>query len=176
MSSRNRVLSAVAVAVFAMAVSTGCGYERKVKRLDNQEFQHYYALKVYMDEPQRKAFFKLKTRAERDEFLKKRGHWDKFYEYEPHIRDAIFDGKVELGWTKDMVLMAWGLPVDRGRVAGRQATRSERYKYRFEETQDGGVLVWEPGSKTQYAAARLFSREVIFDNDVVAEINNKDEF
>ena len=36
--------------------------------------------------------------------------------------------------------------------------------------------MWEPGSKTQYKAARLFSREVVFDNDVVAEINTKDRF
>ena len=83
---------------------------------------------------------------------------------------------MEIGWTKDMVLMAWGRPIDRGRVAGRQATRSERYIYRFEEDQEGAILVWEPGSKTQYKAARLFSREVVMDNDVVAEINNKDRF
>ena len=172
----HRLLSTLAVGLFAVSVSTGCGIERKLKRLDDQEFQHYYALKVYMDDDQEKAYFKLKTRAERDDFLKKRDLWDKFYDYEPHIREAIYNGRVEVGWTKDMVLMAWGLPIDRGRVAGRQATRSERYTYRFEEDQEGAILVWEPGSKTQYKAARLFSREVIFDNDVVAEINNKDRF
>lgn len=176
MSSRTRLLSAFAVGFLALSVTTGCGIERKLKKLDDQEFQHYYALKVYMDEAQTKAFFKLKTREDRDDFLKKRGLWEKYYDYEPHIREAIYNGRVEVGWTKDMVLMAWGLPVDRGRVAGRQATRSERYIYRFEEDQGGAIMVWEPGSKTQYSAARLFSREIIFDNDVVAEINNKEKF
>ena len=171
-----RLLSVVAMGFLVVSIATGCSIDRKLKNLDDQEFQHYYALKVYMDEPQVKTYLKLKTRAERDGYLKKRGLWDKYYEYEVHVREAIYNGRVEVGWTKDMVLMAWGRPIDRGRVAGRQATRSERYIYRFEENQEGAILVWEPGSKTQYKAARLFSREVVFDNDVVAEINTKDRF
>ncbi len=176
MPRRTHLLSAFAVGFLALSALSGCSIDRKLKKLDDQEFQHYYALKVYMEDGQKKDFLKLKTRAERDEYLKKSGLWDKFYDYEPHIRESIYNGRVEIGWTKDMVLMAWGRPVDRGRVAGRQATRSERYIYRFEEGQDGSILVWEPGSKTQYSAARLFSREVIFDNDVVAEINDKKKF
>ena len=171
-----RLLSAFAMGFLAVSIASGCSIDRKLKNLDDQEFQHYYALKVYMDEPQVKTYLKLKTRADRDDYLKKRGLWDKYYEYEPHVREAIYNGRVEIGWTKDMVLMAWGRPIDRGRVAGRQATRSERYIYRFEENQEGAILVWEPGSKTQYKAARLFSREVVLDNDVVAEINTKDRF
>jgi hypothetical protein len=173
---RNHLISFFAMGFLAVSAASGCSIDRKLKKLDDQEFQHYYALKVYMDEPQVKTYLKLKTRPERDEYLKKRGLWDKYYEYEPHIREAIYNGRVEIGWTKDMVLMAWGRPIDRGRVAGRQASRSERYIYRFEENQEGAILVWEPGSKTQYKAARLFSREVVMDNDVVAEINNKDRF
>ena len=160
----------------ALAATSGCSVDRKMKKFDDQEFQHYYVLKVYMNDAQKKAYFKLKTRAERDAWLKKAGLWDRYYEYEPHVRDEIYNGSVQVGWTKDMMLMAWGRPIDRGRVAGRQAPRSERYIYRFEEAQDGSILVWEPGSKTQYQAARLFKREVILDSDVVAEIINKDGF
>jgi len=156
--------------------TTGCAVDRKLKKFDDQEFQHYYVLKVYMEEDQKKSYFKLKTRDERDAWLKKAGLWDRYYDYEPHVREEIYNGRVQIGWTKPMVLMAWGRPIDRGRVAGRQATRSEQYVYRFEEAQDGSILVWEPGSKTQYHAARLFRRNVIFDNDVVAEINDKDGF
>lgn len=159
-----------------LAIGTGCSLDRKLKKLDDQEFQHYYALKVYMGQDKRKSYLKLKTREERDAWLKAQGLWDRYYEYEPHIRDEIYAGNVQTGWTKDMLLMAWGRPVDRGRVVGRQAPRSERYIYRFEEQQDGSVLVWEPGSKTQYQAARLFTREVILDSDKVAEISTKDGF
>ncbi len=169
----SRVLLVGAMMAFA---APACSIDRKVKNLDSQEFQHYYALKVYMDEDQVKAYLKLKTREERDDYLKKRDLWDKFYSFEPHIREEIYNGRVQVGWTKDMMLMAWGRPVDRGKVAGRQATRSDRYIYRFEEQQDGSIVVWEPGSKSQYHAARLFRREVILDNDVIAEINSKDGF
>ena len=160
----------------ALGASSGCSVDRKLKKFDDQEFQHYYVLKVYMNDAQKKSYFKLKTRDERDAWLKQAGLWDRYYEYEPHVREEIYNGRVQVGWTKDMMLMAWGRPIDRGRVAGRQATRSERYIYRFEEGQDGSILVWEQGSKTQYKAARLFSREVILDNDVVAEIIDKDSF
>jgi len=160
----------------AIGASTGCSVDRKLKKFDDQEFQHYYVLKVYMDDAQKKSYFKLKTRQERDDYLKKAGLWERYYDFEPHVREEIYNGRVQVGWTKDMVLMAWGRPIDRGRVAGRQAQRSERYIYRFEEAQDCSILVWEPGSKTQYHAARLFKREVIFDNDVVAVIKDKEGF
>ena len=166
----------VLVLALSLGLSSACSVDRKVKKLDNEEFKHYYALKVYMSDSKKKEYFKLKTRAERDEYLQKAGLWDRFYQYDPNVRDQIYGGAVQKGWTKDMVLMAWGKPVDRGRPAGRQAQRSVMFEYRFEETQEGGVLVWEPGSKTEYKAARLFRREVFLDDDVVAEIREKNGF
>ncbi len=168
--------AAVSVLLGASLALSGCSIDRKVKKLDNEEFKHYYALKVWMDPGEKKAYFKNKTREERDAWLKEQGLWDKFYQYEPHIREQIYGGEVQIGWTRDMLLMAWGKPVDRGRPAGRNAQRSVMFLYRFEETQDGGVLVWEPGSKTEYQAARLFRREVYIDDGVVAEIRDKNGF
>ena len=51
----------------------GCGYERYQKRLDNQEFSHWYALRVYMTDEERKTYLKFKTKEERDNYLKKNG-------------------------------------------------------------------------------------------------------
>ena len=158
-----------------------CGWKHKIKDLDNEEFDHYYALKVFMEEPQQKAYLKLKTREERDAMLKgiKYGNdkslWDTFYQYPPHIREKIVGGLVQVGWTRDMVYMAWGTPYDRRRLTGRPASRSELLEYRFEQQADGGVLVWQPGSKTEYKAVRLFQKDVIIDDDVVTEMTDKEK-
>ena len=130
----------------------GCGYERFQKRLDNQEFSHWYALRVYMTEEERKIYLKLKTKEERDNYLKKKGLWDRFYKYDAETRDAIVAGEVTEGWSRDMLEMSWGAPYDRQRAVGRQAERSEKFIYRFEQQPDGVILLWEANSKTQYKA------------------------
>jgi hypothetical protein len=86
----------------------GCGYERFQKRLDNQEFDHYYALRVYMPEESRKTYLKLKTREERDAYLKEKELWDRFYQYDQEERDSIIAGEVQVGWSRDKLEMAWG--------------------------------------------------------------------
>ena len=159
--------------VLMLAMLAGGG-ERKVKNLSNTEFNHYYALRVYMDDDQRKTYLKLKTEEERNAYLKELELWDRFYDYEPHIRELIIDGEVQSGWTKDMLYMAWGSPYDRTRLVGRNAVRSEMLTYRFEVQEDGAILLWEPGSKTAYKAVRLFAREVVIDDDNVVEIREKD--
>lgn len=151
-----------------------CSWKSKVKNLSDAEFDHYYALKVYMDEPTQKTYLKLKTEEERNEFLKQQGLWDRFYKYNDYMRQAIVDGKVEVGWTKDAMLMSWGAPYESRKLPGRKAERSELYVYRFEQAADGSVLVWTKDSKTYYKAVNLFVREVIIDDDRVAEINQKE--
>ena len=159
--------------ILALALSTGCSWKKRVKHLDDQEFDHYYALRVFMDDAQKKTYLKKKTREERDAYLKEIGLWDRFYNYDEHIRDLIVAGQVQTGWTKDMLYMAWGAPYDINKLVGRKATRSERLTYRFEEHEDGSVLVWEPDSKTAYKATRLFLRDVILDDNVVMSIEEK---
>ena len=151
----------------------GCSLDSKVKRLSETEFLHYYALRPFMSDDDRAAYLKLKTEEERDQWLKDHKLWDMFYKYDANIRQAIVDGAVQEGWTKDMVYMAWGAPFDSQTLAGRPATRSELLVYRFEKHEGGAVLVWAPGSKTEYKAIDFFTREVYIDDNVVSEIKEK---
>ena len=141
-----------------------------IKRLSDQEWDHYRALRVYMTDAEKKTYLKYKDQQDRDAYLQKLGLWEKFYQYPEDIRELILTGDVARGWTKDKVLMAWGRPHDMQKLAGREAYRSERYIYRFEELESGELVIWHKGSKTAYKAVRLFQRQVIFDDDVVSEM------
>ena len=94
-------------------------------------------------------------------------------ERDEDTREAIVAGGVERGWTKDMLLMSWGPPYDKQKLVGRDATRSERYIYRFEEQQDGRILLWTEGSKTAYKAARLFTKDVFIDDDRITSVEER---
>lgn len=172
----------LAVAAPTLAVGlTGCAYTKRVKFLSDAEFDHYYAMRVYLDEEQRKTYLKLKTEEERNAFLKgvmlpglpPKSLWDTFYQYGEDERQSIVDGSVEIGWTVDKLLMAWGRPMKSRKLAGRKAERSLVFVYRFEKHSDGTVMVWQPGSKTEYRADYLFKREVTLDDDVIAEITDR---
>ena len=161
----------------------GCSISAMKKRLDSQELDHYRALRVYMDAPdnsgrrqttERKEYLKLQTREERDNWLKKRELWDRFYKYDAHIRQKIVDGAVQVGWERHMVYMSWGHPYNRKKLPGRKASRSELLTYRFEQMRDGTIQLWVPGSKTEYKAARLFVKLLYVDDDKVTEIQQKD--
>ena len=175
--------SALLIALFMSATfMTGFNMNAKINKLEEDEYTHFMALRVYMDPPnakgerkkdERKEYLKLKTRVERDQWLKDKGLWDKFYQYPPHIREKIADGAVQLGWDKHMVYMSWGRPFKRQRVAGRQAYRSERFTYRFEVRKDGAQQSWVRNSKDTYAAQKLYKRELIIDDDKVAELSGE---
>lgn len=151
---------------------TGCA-QAQIKRLSETEFKHFYALRPFMDEDQRKAYLKLKTEEERNQWLKDEGFWEVFYKYSERERQAIVDGAVAPGWKQEMVYMAWGAPFDTQKMPGRPATRSELLVYRFEVHEDGSLIVWEPGSKTEYKAVDFLTREVYVDDGIVAEIKEK---
>ena len=103
-------------------------------------------------------------------YLQELGLWDRFYQYPEDVRELILSGDVARGWTKDKLLMAWGKPHDMQRLTGRDALRSERFIYRFEQLSDGQLVIWSKGSKTEYKAVRLFQRHVVMDDDVVSEL------
>lgn len=159
--------------VAGLVVVAGCSVERKVKKFDDAELAHYSALRTYMSEEDRVTYLKLKTPEERDQWLKDQGLWDRFYQYEEHIRKAIAEGAVQTGWSKDMVLMSWGAPYDKRKLTGRPAPRSELLVYRFEKHEDGSMIVYVPGSKTVYKAVDRITREVYLDSDIVTEIIEK---
>ena len=154
----------------------GCGLEARIKKLSEAEYMHYYALRPFVSDDDRKAFLKLKTEEERNQWLKDKGLWQTFYKYEPNIRQAIVDGAVQKGWTGEMVYMAWGAPFDTRKLTGRPATKSQLLVYRFERHEDGVVLVWTPGSKTEYKSIGRFTRSVYLDDDRVTEIVEEEDW
>ena len=162
------------ILLLTLAALSGCGWKGKVKRLASDEVDHYYALRVFMEEDQKKEYLTRKTQEERDEYLKELGLWDRFYKYDAGKREAIVTGEVRKGWTKEMLLMAWGMPYEARKLPGRKAERSELFLYRFEQMSDGAVLVWTPDSKTYYKASRLFVKEVTLDDDVITELEEKE--
>lgn len=162
-------LRLVLFALLAAALS-GCSWEKRVKRLSDAEFQHYYALRPFMTEDMRKTYVKLDTEEERNAYLKEKGLWEMFYQYSEAERESIVAGEVEEGWSRDMLLMAWGAPYDKQRLVGRPATRSELLIYRFEVQEDGSIYIYEPGSKTEYQAVSRFEQRVTVDDDKVTGI------
>jgi hypothetical protein len=147
----------------------------KLDRLTDAEYSHYRALRVYMDDGERKDYLKLKTTEERDQWLKDAGLWDKFYQHPEHIRQLIVEGDVQTGWTRDMVYMAWGAPFQKQRLTGRPAGRSELLVYRFEIDKDG-VATPLVGKKTDYKAVGHKQIELILDDDIVTEMEDKGDW
>lgn len=160
------------VGLVALALFAGCG--SKTKKLSEVERDHYYALRVWMSPDQEKAYFKYKTQAERDQYLREAGLWDRFYKYPAEQRDLIAAGEVKVGWTEDTMFMAWGQPHDRLRLTGRPAVRSELFRYRFEVDSEGFVRVWDPKSKTAYKAVSQYQLDVYVDDSKITEIVKKD--
>lgn len=144
------------------------GADGRLKRLTATERTHYQALQVWLDKADKKAFFKLKTPEARDQFLKDKGLWAKFYDLPKDKREAVSAGDVRVGWTRDMVLMAWGTPVERRNLAVPTATRSELLVYLVEVTADGEALLWVPGSKETHGSVDRYRWEIeIHDGKVV---------
>ncbi len=164
--------------VLALAVVIGGCWKKRVKHLSSAEFDHYYALRPFMNEDIQKGFLKGKTEEERNEFLhthtfQEKPLWDIFYQYDEAKREAIVSGEVAKGWSADMVLMAWGTPYDKKKLVGRPASRSEMLVYRFETDEDGTIMVYDPEEGSAYHAIRHFTREVVLDDNVVTEIHEE---
>jgi hypothetical protein len=145
----------------------------KLGRLTEAELDHYQALRVFMDEEEEKAWLKLKTTEERDAWLHEQKLWDKFYALPPEVRAQIVAGKVERGYTRDMVYMTWGAPFQKNRLTGREAGRSELLVYRFEIDKDGfaNPIATKRGD---YKAEGHYQMELIVDDDVVTDLTQKD--
>lgn len=147
----------------------------KLGKLTEAELDHYRALRVFMEEGQRKAWLKLKTTEERDQWLKDHKLWDKFYSHPAEVRAQIVAGDVGQGWTRDMVYMAWGKPFEKQRLTGRAASRSELFVYRFEIDKNGDATPLV-GKHTDYKAVKQHQTELILDDDVVTQMTEKDRW
>lgn len=146
----------------------------RIDRLSETERVHYDALRVWMSDKELKTLLKLKTEAERSDWLKTQGYWDRFYKYDERKRQDIHDGRISTGWTQDMVFMAWGPPHERERNLKHTGTgRSETFVYRFEVTADGRLLVWAPKSRETHNARELYRLELVVTEGVVTTITKK---
>lgn len=163
------LLSAIVATSLANAAFAG-----KIDRLEPEEQAHFRALKVWMDDKEEKQFLKLKTREERDAWLKDKGYWERFYQYDKTERQHILDGDLKIGWTEDMVLMAWGPAYTRRREILADAARAETLVFRFEVSPEGKVLVFVPGSTTYHEAKKLFRMHVLLADGKVRSMTKED--
>lgn len=147
----------------------------KIDRLTEAEYNHYRALRIFMEDSDRKDYLKLKTTEERDQWLKDKRLWDKFYQHPDEVRSDIVNGDVELGWSSEMVYMAWGAPFQKQRLTGRPAGRSELFVYRFAIDKDG-VARPLTGKKSSYKAVSFKQIEIILDDDELTEMHDKGDW
>lgn len=169
-----RTLTALACLAALGLALPGAAQADKTKRLSSAEKDHFQALKVYMNKDVRKAFLKLKTEEARNAFLKKKGLWDRYYQYDERLREAILVGDVKVGWPEDAVFMGWGSPVKRFSLVDRPASLSEEFVYRFEVSPEGDILVWSKESKTAHKASLLYQVQVTVDDGRVARMVRTD--
>lgn len=162
---------ALAMVVASLLSVAGCD---KTKRLSYVERDHYQALKVFMNDDQRKEFLKRKTEDERNAYLRKVGLWDAYYKFDERKRKDILAGDVKIGWEESALNMAWGRPHGKNLVAGRKAEQSYELKYRFEMDPYGDIVVWTPKSKTEHKAVLLYQVQVILDDGVISKMVRTD--
>jgi hypothetical protein len=158
-----------------------CG--ASLKKLTPEEVDAYHALQPFMSEDQEKTMLKFKTSEERTAWLKEQklalggqtadNLYELWYRFDAEQRATITEGRVEPGWTQDMMFMAWGEPVNRQRLTGRNASRSEVFNYRFEILEDGSTLVWVPKSKQSYKSVDRYQVDVYVDDGRVTELVRK---
>ena len=148
----------------------------KFKKLQDYERDHYEALRVYFKDEKKetKIWLKLKTPAERDQWLKDAGYWDKFYKYDKFEREAIVAKEPKLGWSQDMVYMAWGPPYTKVKSTKRTAGDTRILVYRMEVTKDGEHMVWAPKSKETYKAIKRYTTYLTLDDYTITDIREED--
>lgn len=167
-----------ATAVLAALLFVGLGTGSKLSKLEPYERDHLAALEVWFADPKKetKEFLKLKTPAERDQWLKDRGYWDRYYKYDEYDRKTIQSRDPKVGWKQDWVYMALGAPYRKVKSTKRTAADSIILVYRMEVAKDGAHMVWEPKSKETYKAVRRYQTEIAVDDHVVTNIVVKDQW
>lgn len=163
----------LALALTLLVLGTG---GKKWDRLAPYERDHYQALSVFFGDEKKetKEWLKLETPAERDQWLKDKGYWNHFYKYDEMDRKKILSRLPEIGWTQDMVYMAWGAPYRKLKSTKRTAQDTIIFQYRIQVSKDGEHLVYTPGSKATYKSTERYTQELVLDNRKVSEIRRKD--
>ncbi|MCA9568926.1 MAG: hypothetical protein KC656_13850 [Myxococcales bacterium] len=163
---------AVGVALATVLLGTA----GKMDKLADYERDHYSALVVWFEDEKKetKAWLKLKTPEERDQWLKDNGYWNHFYKHSEEERAEILGREPKIGWTQDMVYMAWGAPYRKTKSTKRTAQNTTILTYRMQVTPDGRHLIYIPNSKATYKAVDRYSQELVLDDEKVTEIRRKE--
>lgn len=161
------------VALVLLVASMSLG--GKLDRLSDAEYAHYRALRIFMEEKDRKAWLRLKTPEARDQALKDMGLWDKFYSLTEEQRKKVVNGEVEVGFSRDMLYMAWGAPFQKRRLTGRDAARSELLVYRF-QIDKKGIATPVVGERLDYQAVGQHQTDVYVDDNIVTSMVEKDSW
>ena len=82
---------------------------------------------------------------------------------------------MQRGWSRDMVYMAWGAPLEKQRLTGRNATRSEALVYRFEVDKHGYASP-VAGKKVDYKAVDRYQVRLVIDDDIVTEMDERPDW
>ena len=142
----------------------------KLDRLSPDERAHWRALRIFVEKRDQKRWLKLKTEEERNAWLQEQGLWDRFYQHNASVRDQIVAGDVRLGWSRQMLYMAWGIPTEKLRLAGRNASRSEMLVYQFEVDPDNFITVRKASDPPNHRSVDRYQVNVAVDDDVVAKL------
>ena len=165
--------------MFALLMLLGLGNDAQagsLKKLQAYERDHYEALRVFFKDEKKETriYLGLKTPAERDQWLKDAGYWDKFYKYDEQERAEILGREPKLGWTQDMLYMAWGPPFEKLKSTKRTAADTRILVYRMEVTKDGEHMVWAPKSKETYKSVKQYTAHITLDDYVISDIQEED--
>ncbi len=163
------------IAGFAL-IAVLLGTAGKMDRLLDYERDHYRALVVFFEDEKKETreWLKLKTPEERDQWLKDKGYWDHFYKYSEEERAEILAREPKIGWTQEMLYMAWGRPYRKIKSTKRTAQDTIILSYRIQVTPEGRHLIYKPKSKATYKAVERYTQDIVLDDRVITEIRRRD--
>ena len=149
---------------------------KKWDRLAPYERDHHQALSVFFEDEKKetKEWLKLETPEARDQWLKDKGYWNHFYKYDEIERKEILERVPKIGWTQDMLYMAWGAPYRKLNSTKRTAQNTQIFQYRIQVSKDGHHLVYTPGSKATYKAIEQYTQEITLDDRKISAIDRRD--
>lgn len=162
--------------ILAALTAVVLGTAGKLDKTQQYERDHYSALVVWFEDEKKetKEWLKLKTPEARDQWLKDHGYWDQFYKYDAIERDEILAREPKIGWTQDMVYMAWGPPYRKTKSTKRTSQDTTILTYRMIVDKNGKHRIYKPKSKETYKATRRYSAELVMDERVLTDLREKD--
>ena len=132
------------------------------------------AVDVFMEPEEIEAWLEAEDALSRNSLSKSFGMSEKYEGLSEAERQAIAEGAVLEGMSKDAVFMSLGLPTRiRKQFEGEIEEYVESYQYRYERTRRGDVFLSPPNSRSAYKN-EVFERHVEFVGGVVRAVKEVD--